>query len=124
MSQADDLELRRVQPDAPPAQPSDEDRHSRLGSFAPLAPQRPAPIIKLAGTILLQFLLNLVLYDLLALASAPVRLGASAVLALALAAYAYAGWLGQAATGWKIATFAALALNALSVASFGLARLA
>jgi len=120
-----DPELYRVQPDTPAAPPSDEGIHSwPFGSYAPMGFYRPVPIVRFVGTILLQFVLNLVLYDLLVLAPAAVTVGACTLLALILGARAYLGWLETAATGWKIATLAALALNVLWVAFFGVVRMA
>jgi hypothetical protein len=103
---------------------TDDREPDRSQPVAAPVTHRPAPIARFAGTLVMQFLLNLVVYDLLVLAPRAVTLGACALLALALAAYAYAGWLGQAARGWKIATFAALTLNALSVTFLGQVRLA
>ena len=123
MGHTDNPELYRVQPDAPPAPPSDEGIHSwPFGSYAPIGFYRPLPIVRFAGTVLLQFVLNLVLYDLLVLAPAAVTVGACALLALVLGARAWLGWLAYASRAWKVATFAALSLDALFFAFLSLAH--
>ena len=114
MPQADGSELFSIQPDGPPPSATDEGVHAwPIGSFAPMAFYRPAPIVHFTGTVLVQFLLNLVLLAVFAAAPEFVTIASCAALALVLARRAFARWLGAASTAWKVATVAALALDLL-----------
>src|SRR6478735_7513873 len=105
MPQARDTELFQIQPDTPPAAPSAEGIHAwPIGSYAPMGFYRPVPVVRFAGTVLLQFLLNLVLYDLLVLLPRTYTIGACTLLALVLGWRAWPIWLSRASTAWKGAT--------------------
>ena len=122
MSQAQDTELFQIQPDTPPAAPAAEGSHAwPIGSYAPMGFYRPVPIVRFAGTVLLQFLLNLVLYDLLVLLPWTYTIGACTLLALVVGWRAWHIWLGRASTAWKLATVVALALYLLFIAFVTLA---
>lgn len=123
MGKADGHELFRVQPDRPPAPPPDVGVHSwPIGSFAPMAFYRPAPIVHFTGTVFTQFLLNILLHAWLLEARGIVAVGAYAVLALVLARRAFVRWLGSASGTWKAVTLAALAANLLFFALVTLAH--
>ncbi len=119
----DGPELFRVQPDALPTPPVDVAVPSwPIGSFAPMAFYRPAPIVDFTRTALVQFLLDFVLHAWLATAPGIFAIGAYAVVALIIGRRAYVRWLCIASTMWKVATIAALALNLLFVSFITLAR--
>ena len=86
-----------------------------------MAFHRRAPIVDFTRTALVQFLLNFVLQALLAAAPGVYTILACSLLALFLGRRAYVRWLGRASTAWKVATFAALALNLLLVSFVSLA---
>lgn len=122
MPQAERPELFRIEPDTPPAAPVDAGIPSwPVGSFAPMAFYRAAPIVDFTRTALVQFVLNFVLQALLASAPSLVTVVACTGLALVLGRRAYVRWLGRASTAWKVATFAVLALNLLFVSFVSLA---
>jgi hypothetical protein len=122
MPQADGPELFRIQPDTAPAPPADAGIHSwPVGGFAPMAFYRRTPIVDFTRTVLVQFLLSFVLQALLAAAPGLFTVVACTGLALFLGRRAYVRWLGVASTVWKVATFAAMALNLLFVSFVSLA---
>jgi hypothetical protein len=121
MPQAESPKLFRIQPDTTPTPANEAIPSWPARGFAPMAFYRPAPIVDFTRTALIQFLLNFILQALLASAPSLVTVVACTGLALFLGRRAYVRWLGVASTVWKVATFAAMALNLLFVSFVSLA---
>lgn len=79
----------------------------------PLGFYRPVPIVRFTGTVVLQSLANSLLFEVLYELPGLVTVGACTAMTLLLGWRAFARWLGQASTAWKLATTVALALNLL-----------
>ena len=112
MAQGDEPEFYRELPDRPFAPPTEAGIHSSpIGSFMPVGTYRPIPIVRFAGTVVMQILALLALFTVLYSKAGVFTIATTALVSLALGKRAWGRDAAEMPTGWKTATIGVLALN-------------